>query len=427
MSNNNFSTPINSINQYVFCTEAYEGSGGFKNGNYLAPFNREENFDTRKRQAVYKNYIKGIIDSLIVPVFSTPAIRTTTSDMFSGFINNCTANGVTLQQFMRDTLLNTRLHGICFVIMDNFSDIPESRAEAVDKRIYPYVYNRKAYEYVKHTADKIGRTTSITFINGLIKVNGQEVDTNIIFTATDVKVVSKDGTKVYSTITHDLGIVPVIPVSLTPTSGMQPIAPAYDLSKCNATIYNQSSEQRNIERLQSFSLLVIPGNESNSSVSVGADSVLWIDSTSSQAPQYINPNPAVLTTLISSEQNNIDQLLSMADTLGATAVVKNSAESGVSKSYTFLGQSFALQDTANLAMWAEMAISKLFELFIGEPVNYTVKYKTRYAPSFLETQQRLTMLKELLSIPGITPEMTISILSQIDTLYKEAFGIEDTE
>lgn len=427
MATNDTCVHMGTINPYVFCTEAYEGSGGFKDGRYLAPFDREDNYQDRKKQAVYKNYVKGVVDSLITPVFSTPAVRTTDSSQFEGFISNCTANGVTLQQFIKDVVLNSRLHGISFVVVDNFSTLPATVKESLDNRLYPYVYMRKAYEYVKHTQDTIGRLTSITFTNGTIKVGTEDKPTNITFTRTNTIVTDKDNDKkVYSDNKHDLGIVPVVPVKVNQTSSLQPMPPTYDLCKCNYTIYNQTSEQRNIERLQSFSLLIIPGNESNSSVSVGADSVLWIDPSSSQSPSYINPNPAVLDSLMKSEQKNIDQLLSMADTLGATAVVKNSAESGVSKSYTFLGQSFALQDTATMATWAELSISKLFELYTGEVTNYAVKYKSRYAPGFVETQQRLDMLLKLLSVPNLPPETISSIMSEIDNLYKEAFGIEDS-
>jgi len=418
---------VTKVNPYVFCTHTYEGSGGYLDGKYLIPFTRETNYKNRQREPIFKNYLKGIVDSLITAVFSHQAVRETDNEYFKNFLDNVTANGVSMQEFIKSLLVNVRLHGISFIVMDNFAELPASMQDAINGRIYPYIYQKEAYEYVSHTNDKYGRLTSITFNNGDVTVNEEKLATTITFSAdwVIVKTIGNDA-KVLSKKPNPVGFVPVIPVKLDATSGLQPIPPVYDIAKCNYQIFQQSSEQRNLEKLQCFSLLVLPGIETNSSVSIGADSILWIEPNATVQPSYISPDAAQLTTIMACQTQNINDLLAMGESIGASAVMTSSPESGVSKSYRFSGQSYALSTTSNIAEQSELAIADMFAKFINQSLTYLVEYESNFAPSMTEIVGKVNILKSMKDMTTDTT-LTAKIDKQLDIMFNQVFEWTEEE
>lgn len=425
-------TSLLDVNQYRFVSHAYNGDGGFKDGSYLLSYSSEsKNYLRRKQEVSYKNYLKGIVDSLITPVFSSQAVRVTDNDMFEAFMTDVTNGGVGIQEFTKSAVRACRLHGIVFVVMDNFSDTPTSRQEAINNRMYPYTYLKYAYDYHSADVDQYGKIISITFYNGLVTVGDRPVETTITFNNYNTEVKQLDG-KVIGTYPHEAGIVPVFAMKLDAMGSLQPTPPVYSLAALSYVIFQQDSEQRNTERQSAFNMLTIPSLDSNAQVSVGNDSILYYDPNSSQAPSYIGPDSGVLDVLMRTEAQNVADLLASADNIGATAVQTSSPESGVAKAYKFIGQSFALEETAELAEKCEMVMAKMFSLFIGEPVSYAVEYDDNYSPTFSETQQKLAFLKELLAIPNMPTEVLTDIQNSIVSLYKLNFpnnqiGIDSPE
>ena len=117
---------IASINKYKFVREAYEGTGGFRNGKYLFPHVREKNFIDRRKESHYNNRVSGIVDSRVDPVFSSNPSRTivdgdkTSIEISRLFVDNCDNAGSNLSEVIHNALLYTRMHGVSFIVMDNF-------------------------------------------------------------------------------------------------------------------------------------------------------------------------------------------------------------------------------------------------------------------------------------------------------------------
>lgn len=418
---------VSTISPYKFVNDCYTGQGGFYDGRYILPFTRESGLDNRKKESVYHNHIKGIVDSLVVPVFADLALRETDNAMFEAFLGDVTGDKATIQQFSKAVVTHARIDGVTFVVMDNFEEQPSSKAEALDNRIYPYIYEKRAVDLVRWKMDKRKRLTTITFKNGNVEHKGTEVDTVIEYTKQSIIVyVDNEEREVVSRKVHDLGFVNVIPLKLDKLSTLKPMPPIYDICKVNYQIYQQGSEQRNLERNQCFSMLVLPGTPSNSEISVGIDSVLWVDAMSTMQPSYISPEPAILNGIMDSKKENTDSLLAMADVLGATAVTKNSAESGISKAYTFLGQQFALSETAQLAESFEIDVAKMFSLFVVEDVNYTVEYSDNFSPTMDEILMRVTVLEKLKAMTT-NPILLAKIDAELDRLFNAVFEYEPAE
>jgi len=411
---------ITQVNQYKFVSDAYTGGGGFKDGSYLLSYACEDqNYAKRRQEVSYKNYLKGIVDSLIIPVFSSPAVRETNSVLFQAFLSNVTAGGVAMQDFVKSVITHTRLHGVSFIIMDNYATLPLTVKEAIDTRVYPYAYEKTASEYSDATLDKFGNIISITFFNGKVEIKkGVEVETTITFTNNSVILAEVNG-KALKTVPHNLGVVPVIPVKIDATGSLQPTPPVYSLATLSYVIFQQGSEQRNTERQSAFSMLTMPGVESQSQISVGSDSVLWYDPTSSSSPSYIGPDAGVLTALMATQAANVNDLLAQADVIGASAVQKSAAESGIAKAYSFAGQHWALKETASLAESVELMMAAMFFKFVGEANStYTVDYQDNYAPGFAEVSAKFDLLAKMASFPGLQPEALAMITASVVELYE---------
>jgi hypothetical protein len=110
-------------NKFVFCTDAYKGSGGFADGSYLVMHSKEKDTSRRKANLYYQNYVKGVINSLIVPVFSSSPIRKIEgdgTDIFEAYLENCDNRGNKLERLNKEFQKYVQLHGVCFTVIDNF-------------------------------------------------------------------------------------------------------------------------------------------------------------------------------------------------------------------------------------------------------------------------------------------------------------------
>lgn len=382
-------------NKYDFVLNSYYGTGGFCDGSYLFSHQRELDFESRRKQCYYKNYISGILNSTIEPVFSQPALRETNNATFEAFLSNVDNNNTPIQPFVEHVITMARLLGSAFIVMDSMIEVPTNEKQAIDNRLYPYIYTKLPQDVYSYTTNKYGALESITFFMEEMEdgvktymywdntcgmsqrfINGELVTT--------------------SKYDHNFGAIPVIVVKDTEQKGILIHPPYYDMARLNMTIFNQDSEQRDLERVQGFSMLVVPGTQPDTDVEIGSHNLIYIDSDASQSPKYIAPDANVLATLRTSSEHNVDALINMANVLGSTAVNNgNSTKSGTAMAFEFVGQNFQLLQTSTLANKIENDIAKMFGFFINKMFDYTVHYRSDYAPSSTVVLSKLAILKEI--------------------------------
>lgn len=426
------SIDISSLCPYQFVSDAYHGTNGFRDGRYISKYQREMSYDNRRKQAYYKNFVKGIVDAVIIPVFSDAVFRVCDSDLFTAFIKNCDNAGMKLQNMTKSATKYARLHGVSFLVMDNFpaDQLVGSQAEIIASRKFPYIYLQKASTVKNYKTDTFGNLEEIVFYDRTQKDDKKQTSEKLYRKWTKeysvtVKIEDKGKQQeVGEKSVHGLGVVPVIEVRSTDTEGFLPSPPYYDICRLNWAIYNQDSEQRNIERQQAFSLLVMPGEESNSNAEVGANSVLWIGSDATQSPSFISPDAGILTTLRDSSSENVNNLLAQANVLGATAVVKGggSDTSGVAHSYTFQGQNFALKETSQIANDTEMKVAELFKKYVpSEDFEYTVEYPDDFAPTYEDVKTKMDFCDRIADrdiSPAVTTKVNILMVKQLYELFQ---------
>jgi hypothetical protein len=422
-------------NIYAFVQHSYAGTGGYLSGDYLIKHDKENSINRRKKSVYYKNYVRGILDSLITPVFTDTAIRATNNELFSAFLDNVDNRGNDMQSFSKLVLKYARMHGVCFTLMDNFSyEMPDTKQEALETRSYPYLMFKTA-DLVGHVeTDDFGRLGEVSFIDDVMVDGGVETIIYRLWTGEyTVKYIVKSGCKheIEPRFEHGLGFLPVIATYVDIDSDVLPQPPIYDICRMNYTIYNMDSEQRNLERLTAFPMLTIQSRDSNANVNIGADSLLVYGGEydgSITAPSWINPGADILTVLNNLSNELLSKLVESANVIGATAVNNgNASKSGVAMSYEFLGQSYALKETARIAEHFEKMASVMFGLYIGQPIEYTVKYQSNYKPSQDEINKKVELLQKIIDM-GISEQITAVMYEELirDVLgyYKIAKDVE---
>lgn len=383
-------------NIYDFMDNAYEGTGGFRDGTYLVPHTRELFYERRKDLAFYKNFVKPIVDAMVVPVFNKPIARKTNNDMFGEFLEDCDTLGTTLQAFMEDALTQCRLHGVTFIVVDNFpqEQQPALVNEALNDRIFPYVYLKKANQFKEAVLNKAGAIKSITFYNEKIKViiegKEKEVDSFIKYTENTTEIIYQDKNewKVFETYDHNLGIVPVIPIYSVKRKSKNELLvepPLYDLAKINLAIYNKDSEIRELERNQGFSIFYMQTDGSGQGVTVGTNNVLILPINTTIPPGFASPDASIQTNLMNYQKDLKEDLFRIAEQHGVTGV---EAKSGIAIQWDFYAHESVLKKTSSIATNAEEMIAWIFGLYIGQDFDYEVHYPYTFQPN-----DKLEMIK----------------------------------
>jgi hypothetical protein len=407
---------INNENIYTFCSNTYHGSGGYVNGDngYLVKYDRETDLHRRQKLVYLKNYVKGCLDSVITPVFSDEAYRATEDTLFREFIFNVDNKGNGIQDFTRTIIKYARLHGVCFTVMDNYEEVPDTESEAIQMRAYPYCYMMTADKVVYVDTDDYGRLEEIAFIDecedGVQYYRLWTDEYSVVY-------VIEDGCKVEvgERVEHGLGILPVIATYADIDSDVMPFPPTYDLCRQNFTIYNIDSEMRNIERLSAFPMLCIQSKTDQINLDVGVDSLIVYGGEYDggvTAPAWISPDVAILQHLQNSSDNVLNKLIESANVLGATAIQNSQAKSGIALAFEFQGQNFALKQTKRMAETFEQMVAVMFGQYTNRSIDYIVIYRDNYKPTQQEVDAKLTTYERLLDM-NISPEFNAEIQKQL--------------
>jgi hypothetical protein len=395
LSQSNTAINVAGVNVYQFLDEAYNGSGGFRDGNYLIPYPREMSYQNRKKLAYYKNYVKPILRAMVEPVFAQTAIRTVTDqsgnpieNLFTAFIENCDIANTNLQDYVHGALNVCRRHGVTFIVMDNFQEQPDNLKVAIENDIHPYVYLKKANEVDDYECDRFGNLEWIIFEDGFVTINNEKVrqyrkwtkDASILMTKKDGKYT------LVSSYEHGLGQVPVI-VAMADIqedhNNLLVDPPLYDIARNNYVIYNMSTELRDLERSCAFPQLYAQGMP-DGALERGTSNCLNVPMGATITPGYATPGFEIFSGLVANQDQIRKDIYTIAEQLGVIAVLNS--ESGIAKSYDFFAHENTLKRTASIATYIEYKMVELFKLYTVDDFVYTVIYKTDYSPTGLDRE-----------------------------------------
>jgi hypothetical protein len=391
-------------NVYDFVTNTYHGTGGYLDGSYIFRFPAETEEKNRPALAYHKPYVRGVVDSIITPVFSSPPDRTgNISDAAEVFFDDCDLQGNPLEEVVKVASRIELMHGVVFILMDNFSETYERQIDNLAERRLPFIRIFDASQVGYYTTDEVRNLREIAFFD---HVNSDGDNIYRFWTRNESVLVKINSDKddpievVGDMVEHGLGVLPVVAQKHSPESTWLPHPPLYDLCNISLTIFNQDSEQRSLERLSAFPMLAIESEGSDDTeIVVGQDSILEYGmgrEGTVNRPEWIAPPTDILKVMGERSNDNVAHLLEVANTIGATAVTQGESKSGVAYSYEFLGQNYAMKDRARTANNLEIKIRDLFNAWTGENNDYDTKYTESFEPSRDEIMQRVESLKNLL-------------------------------
>jgi hypothetical protein len=374
---------INLVNQYDLVRDAYHGTGGFRNGLYLASYPNEMDFSQRVGYSFYLNYFRPIIDALVNPIFGNGPERISEDEDYNIFQKNCNLKGDSLTRFMRRCATLSKRDGVVFIVMDNFSDIPSNAGDARKARKLPYIYVKKAQDCVYYKTDKFGKLIEIAFKehSGDSTKNGEENTVYRKWTAKEWGVYAKfdAGKEIFEELlkggANSIGELPVIPLlSGDPEEDpVLPTPPLYDIARINVAIFNIWSEAREIMRKAGFPTLAIPmdSGKKPQDINVGAGNIIGYPMGASQAPEYITPNTDIIKIYTDSANMLKEEIYRQAKINGVVGVIQNS---GKAKEWDFTATMTELVDFSRVLEECEYRIVDLFGKWTQKTLDVQIEY-----------------------------------------------------
>lgn len=399
---------ISNENIYAFMDNAHDGTGGFRDGSYLVPHSREMFYQGRRALAFYRNYLKPIVRAMLEPVFTEDAAFVVkqseesetelTDSMMNEFVEDCDNAGTHLQDFIEDTMQMARLHGVTFIVMNNFTseEMPKTTLDAIRSRKLPYIYHKSAAEVsgMKPTSDttddtkfakldRFGRIEEIIFVDEPDLTDRQDKRRFERWTKTTVEQLKIEGTqwKALKTTPHNLGRVPVIAVYAAKRKSLRKLLvdpPLYDLARVNHALFNKDSEIRSQERSQGFAIFYLQTDQRGDLV-LGDTNALYLPTDASMPPGFASPPPAILEQLWKGNDRLREEIFRLAEQNGVTGV--QDTKSGIAKQWDFFAHESVLKQTSAIARETVKKLSELFTVYTKEQSVVSAEFPTDFAPN----------------------------------------------
>jgi len=368
---------------YQFLVDAYTSLGGFKDGSYLIRYPREtdEKYNRRKQLAVYPNFVKKIVDTFVSFLFKNPPVRDTSKNPeYAEFIEDVDLKGTYIDDFMRHIARLSLIFGTVFVVIDT----PKEGGK-------PYATVRLPSQLAKVELDEYGRIVKVVFAEGTEQFRAFEPNRWIVSKDPGQKIVLEAGE-------HNLGIVPVVPVSWS-----EPLLPnevltvpfIWDIARLNFDLYNAISELREILRNVTFPVLTLPVKDEAmlqklKNITIGTENFVPYTPEGGGKPDYIAPPEGPAKTLLEYINFLISQIYKAVNL--EFALGSHSQKSGVALEFEFQQLNTLLTGLALQMEKAEYAIADLVAKWNGkERFEGTISYRKDFSFRDLERELKVAI------------------------------------
>jgi hypothetical protein len=268
---------------------------------------------------------------------------------------------------------------------------------------------RTCQQIAEYQLDDFGRVISITFAakpEKVVKKIGEAPESEkrfLRFTKEEIATLKyeKGVWIVLDSRPNPIGEIPVIGMYFSdrPVDSLFPFPPLYSLARVNHEMYNVGSEMRELQRAQAFAIKYMQADPS-ASVSVGANTMLFVPPTATIAPGQIAADMGGHDALLKYLADLRDDFFRIAKQNGVVGV--ETSESGIAKEWDFRAEESLLKGTVQACMHAEMKIADLFKLYTNEQFIYNAQYPHTFAPA--STMDELKVLGEYMFLDGVPIE-----------------------
>jgi len=399
---------INFDLDYQFLKDSYTGRGGYLDGSYLVRFPNEsdQKFKNRKKYAVLFNFCKKIVDSITGHVFKKSPIRKMEdSPWYENFINNTDRRGTYIDDKMNQLLKLTLINGITFVIVDKPRIQVETALDEKEHNVFPYMTFRKPVHLQDYSLDEFGNLNYIVFRepnpeNPQLSIY-RKYTRNEWFIADD-----EQFSKIRDSGEHKLGVVPVIPFSVTQMEDDEILPTPFILEIANLQrdFYNAINELRTILRDNTFPILTFPVKDDtsvealkNQGLSISTDNGLLYNPEAGAKPEFIAPPSDPAQVYLSYIEMLVKQIFKQVN----LDFANSKAESGLAKQYDYLEFTTMLVNFANALESCEYKIAELVGKWLGEEFNGYIEYSKQF--TILDAEQFTETVLSVFSEPAISP------------------------
>jgi len=369
-------------NKYQFLLDAYTGEGGFWDGSYLIKHPREsdEKYNRRKALAVYPNYVKKVVKAYLGQLFKVPPQRENLNEVYERFSQDADRKKTYIDDIVKKAMLLSMIMGVCFAVVDKPREEALTRAEELEKRLFPYVVLKKPSEVAAYKTDDLG-LSMISFCEtdeqGLLRYR--------IFTRTEwIIAQDPEGRGVIQRGEHGLGDVPVVPLYSMEvlTDSIFGTPWILDIAELNFDLYNALSELRELLRSQTFSILAFPAKDVADAaklkdITLSTENALPYNPEAGGKPDFIAPPEGPVRLYLEYIEKTIQHIYKIAgiEFLGTEA---KSGKSGVAFSFMFQEMDAVLQSWAGALEEWEYRIAELVCRWEGETFEGNITYNRRF-------------------------------------------------
>jgi len=369
-------------NKYQFLLDAYTGEGGFWDGSYLIKHPREsdEKYERRKALAVYPNYVKKVVRAYLGHLFKVLPQRENLNEVYSRFVQDADRKKTYFDDVAKKAMLLSMIMGVCFAVVDKPRETALTRAEELEKRLFPYVVLKKPSEVAVYKTDELG-LTMISFR----EIDEQGLLRYRIFTRKEWIIAQEpEGRGVIEKGEHGLGVVPVVPLYSMEvlTDSIFGTPWILDIAELNFDLYNALSELRELLRSQTFSILAFPAKDVAEAaklrdITLSTENALPYNPEAGGKPDFIAPPEGPVRLYLEYIEKIILHIYKIAgiEFLGTEA---KSGKSGVAFSFMFQEMDAVLQGWAGALEEWEYRIAELVCRWEGENFEGNITYNKRF-------------------------------------------------
>ncbi len=393
---------------YQFLKDSYTGRGGYLGGSYLVRFPNESDakFKNRKEYSPFFNFCKKIVDSITGHIFRRSPIRKLEeSSWYEQFTNNTDRRGTYIDDKMQQLLRLTLINGVIFIIVDKPRIKVETAQEEKELGVYPYMTFRKPTQLVSYLIDEFGNLTEITF-----REANPEDPTKTIYRKYTLNewFISDDEqfSKVRDNGEHKLGVVPVIPFTVTQLEDDELLATPFilEIARLQKDFYNVVSELRTILRDNTFPVLTFPvkGDTEVESLkkqglTLSTNNGLLYNAESGAKPEFIAPPSEPAQVYLSYMEFLIRQIFKQVN----LDFANSKAESGLAKQYDYLEFTTMLVNFANALESCEYRIAELVGKWLDKEFTGYIEYSKQF--TILDAEQFTQTVLSVLDRPDLPP------------------------
>lgn len=243
--------------------DAFEGGGGFLDGNYLWPYPREGQPDFAKRQSMarYHNYLETLVDLYVRFMFTQGVARTSKDEGYNEWLQDVDGAGTGIDDFLKKFAAVALVSGHAGCLVDKTADQPSGPTRAEDTgQVTCTVFTALSIMDWRHDRSSLAavKLTEAAPATDVTVPLDPATSLRYLLWARDGWARFTQAGELESASMLDLGLVPLVVLRPKPSYLSQMLGrPLVSNANVVQALFNRASEEDQVIREQAFSVLTV--------------------------------------------------------------------------------------------------------------------------------------------------------------------------